>query len=282
MLKKLYFRLPAIIQNYLNKAAAKVTNSPEEEFINSNIGSNYDLASYDKKKIINRIKSALSKVDSATSLGVHLEIGKKILSMEKSKGYIVECGCYEGASTISLSIFSKIVGKQLIVYDSFEGLPEDEDKIEKRDYPFLKLTGSYKKGMYKSSLENVKNNLKYFGEYEVCDLRKGFFKNTLVNHKEEIDLLFLDVDLIKSTEECIYYLWKFINDGAYIYTDDACDMDVVKFWFNKDWWKNNFNCNAPSYVGSGCGINLGTSYSSLGFSVKNPDKSKFKKALFLY
>ena len=202
--------------------------------------------------------------------------------MEKSKGYIVECGCYEGASTISLSIFSKIVGKQLIVYDSFEGLPEDEDKIEKRDYPFLKLTGSYKKGMYKSSLENVKNNLKYFGEYEVCDLRKGFFKNTLVNHKEEIDLLFLDVDLIKSTEECIYYLWKFINDGAYIYTDDACDMDVVKFWFNKDWWKNNFNCNAPSYVGSGCGINLGTSYSSLGFSVKNPDKSKFKKALFLY
>ena len=51
MLKKLYFRLPAIIQNYLNKAAAKVTNSPEEEFINSNIGSNYDLASYDKKRL---------------------------------------------------------------------------------------------------------------------------------------------------------------------------------------------------------------------------------------
>ena len=87
---------------------------------------------------------------------------------------------------------------------------------------------------------------------------------------------------MQSTSDCIKYLWTFINNGSYIYTDDACDMDVVKFWFDKEWWNKNLNCEPPSYIGSGCGINLGNSYSSLGFTIKNSDKSKFNKALFLY
>mgnify|MGYP007000455052 len=70
-------------------------------------------------------------------------------------GYIVECGSFKGATTISLSIFSKIVGKKLIIYDSFEGLPKDIDQIQQRNYPYLKLTGKYKEGMYEGNLEEV-------------------------------------------------------------------------------------------------------------------------------
>ena len=32
MLKKLYYKLPSIYQNYLNKAASKLANNAEEEF----------------------------------------------------------------------------------------------------------------------------------------------------------------------------------------------------------------------------------------------------------
>ena len=282
MLKKLYYKLPSIYQNYLNKAASKLANNAEEEFIHNDIGKNYNLSSKDKANIVKRIRNSLSKIDSATSIDVHLELGKRLLDLPNNQGSIVECGCYQGASTVSLSIFSKIVERNLIIYDSFEGLPEDKDNVGKRNYPFLNLTGEYKKGMYKSSLENVKNNLKFYGEYDVCELRKGYFDKSLIQHKEKIDFLFLDVDLVQSTTDCIKYLWKFVNNGSYIYTDDACDMDVVKFWFDKEWWNKNFDCDPPNYVGSGCGINLGNNYSSLGFTIKNPDKSKFNKALFLY
>jgi len=282
MLKKLYYKLPTLYQNYLNKAASKLANNAEEAFIYDDSGKNYNLSSKDKENIVNRIKNALSKIDSATSIDVHLELGKRILNLPKNDGSIVECGCYQGASSVSLSIFSKIVGKNLIIYDSFEGLPPDDDNVGKRNYPFLSLTGTYKKGMYKSSIENVINNLKFYGEYDLCELRKGYFNKSLIQHKEKIDFLFLDVDLVQSTSDCIQHLWTFVNNGSYIYTDDACDMDVVKFWFDKEWWNKNLNCEPPSYIGSGCGINLGNSYSSLGFTIKNSDKSKFHKALFLY
>ena len=54
-----------------------------------------------------------------------------------------------GSSSVALSIFAKITGRKLIIYDSFEGLPEDMDDVGNRNYPHLELTGTYKKGMYK-------------------------------------------------------------------------------------------------------------------------------------
>ena len=282
MLKKIYYKLPLIIQNYIDKAASKISNSFEEEFVNSEVGSKYNLGSSDKKKIIRRIKLALKKINSATSINVHLELGKQILSLDKNEGYIVECGSFKGASTISLSIFAKIIGKKLIIYDSFEGLPSDTDQIDERNYPYLQLKGRYKKGMYEGNLEEVKNNVNHFGEIDVCDFRKGFFEDTMQSHKEKIDFLFLDVDLVSSTKDCMKFLWKYIQNDTYIYTDDACDIDVVKFWYDNKWWQDNHTCDAPGYIGSGCGIPLGGKYSSLGFTIKNQSKKNYKKAFFLY
>ena len=283
MLKKVYYKLPYIVQNYLNKAASRISNNSIEEFIYSDIGKNYNLNYKDKIKIIKRIQDAFSKIESATSLEVQVELGKKILSLdEKSEDFIVECGSFKGASSVALSIFSKTVNRKLIIYDSFEGLPYDNDEIEGRNYPHLQVTGNYKKGMYKGSLEEVEKNLKFFGEFENCILRKGEFKNVLKDHKEKIDFLFLDVDLVMSTLDCIKHLWPHINNEKYIFSDDACDIDVASVWFDQDWWKSNLNCSPPGYVGSGCGIPLGGKFSSLGYSMKNPKKSNFKKALFLF
>ena len=283
MLKKIYYKLPSNLQNYLNKAAAKISNNSIEEFVYSNIGSNYNLNETDKLKIIRRLNNAFTKIESATSLDVQLELGKKILLLDQNqKNFLVECGCYVGSSSVALSIFAKITGRKLIIYDSFEGLPEDMDDVGNRNYPHLKLTGTYKKGMYKGSKEVVIQNLKNFGEFENCELREGFYNESLKKHKETIDFLFLDVDLVQSTTDCIKYLWKYLKDDGYIFTDDACDIDVVSIWFDNEWWLKNIGCKAPGYVGSGCGIPLGGKYSSLGYTIKNPNKNKYKKAFFLY
>ena len=42
----------------------------------------------------------------------------------------------------------------------FKGLPIDEDKIDNRNYPHLKLTGKYAVYMYKATKRDVENNLK--------------------------------------------------------------------------------------------------------------------------
>ena len=67
MLKKIYYKLPSNLQNYLNKAAAKISNNSIEEFVYSNVGNNYNLNENDKLKIIRRLNNAFTKIESATT-----------------------------------------------------------------------------------------------------------------------------------------------------------------------------------------------------------------------
>ena len=72
---------------------------------------------------------------------------KEILSMPiNSKGVLIECGSFEGASTSVMSIGAKLINKKLIVYDSFEGLP-DVESTKPRLYPYLSVYGYYSKGI---------------------------------------------------------------------------------------------------------------------------------------
>ncbi len=57
-----------------------------------------------------------------------LEFMSAVLTLSKSvKGCIVEAGCYKGGSTAKFSVAAKISGRKLIVFDSFEGFPENKE-----------------------------------------------------------------------------------------------------------------------------------------------------------
>ena len=275
-LKRIYYYLPRTIQNYLNTMAFNISNNTEEDFINNDIyGKHYNLKKKDRELIVKRIRYCLSKILSATNLNVQLHLIKNVLALPKEdKNVLVECGSYKGASSVALSIAAKITNRKLIIYDSFEGLPDDESGPDnKREYPHLKIKGHYESGMYSGTLDEVEQNLKNYGEREFCIIRSGFFNKSLTNHKEKIDLLFLDVDLLTSTKDCIKYLWSHVKDNGYIYTDDSCDLKVVRIWFDKEWWLKNLNQDPPGYIGSGCGINIDKEFSSLGYTIKNPDQN---------
>ena len=286
MLKKIYYKIPSKLQIYLSKLACKFMSSPEENFLKSTIGNKHSLTANDKLLIIKKLKYSLVNVESATDLNAHLLIMSRVLELNKAgncnTSSVVECGTFKGTTAIALSIACKIINRKLIIYDSFKGLPNSEREIGKRNYPHLKFTGYYSKGMYSGSLEEVKKNVNIYGDLSVCEFRKGFFSKTLPKHKEKIDFLFLDVDLVSSTKDCIKYLWPYLSNNSYVFTDDACDMDVVKVWFDNEWWKKNLRLKAPGFIGSGCGlpINL-NSFSSLGYAIKNPDKSSYSKISWL-
>ena len=55
-----------------------------------------------------------------------------MLSIPKdSEGCIVEAGVYKGGSGAKFSIFAKLVGRRLILFDSFESLPKNLENHDK-------------------------------------------------------------------------------------------------------------------------------------------------------
>ena len=283
-LKKIFYKLPFNIQSYIARLSSYVNNGVIDDFINTPYGKKYGLDSKDRVGILKRLKASLSKVDSATSLEAQITLIKEVLSIDKKikKKFIVECGCYKGSSTIALSIAAKIIGAKLIVYDSFKGLPISEKNLGRRIYPHLDIYGYYRAGMYNGSLDEVKSNISTFGELDVCIFRSGLFSKTLKKHKERIQLCFIDVDLTSSTQDCIKYLWKKLDDNSYFYSDDACDLKVVSIWFDKNWWKKNLNENPPGYVGSGCGLPINGNYSGIGYAIKKKNLKSKNKIHWLY
>jgi hypothetical protein len=272
ILKKFYYSLPEKIRKYIYLKLGPIVNDTENDFIYSEAGKNYGLNRNDRVSIVNKIVKILSNVKSATNLNVHLTLIKKILEIPTNNvnSYIVEAGCYYGATSCTMSIAAKILKKKLIIYDSFSGLPDD-DKKELKVFNHLKVKGFYEKGMYAGSRKIVESLIKKYGEHDNCLFREGMFENTMPHHSEKICFLFLDVDLKSSTTTAISYLWPYILDNHYIFTDDSCDLGVVKLWFDDNWWNKKFGCPSPGYVGSGCGLPINGEYSSLGYTIKNVD-----------
>lgn len=230
-LKKLFWSLPLVIL-YLFYRFTKFFSQPIIlSFIFEDFGDNYKVSKSHKLKIVKKLLNAFSDIKSATSLEsniILLKFGFKLV--KKNPNFIVECGSYEGATSITLSILAEYTNRRLIIYDSFKGLPQTNH--QEAIYPHLNLKGNYKEGMFSASKVLLETNLKKYGFHDRCIIREGFFESTLINHKEKIDFLFLDVDLIDSTKTCILNLWPNVINNGFIFTDDSCDMNLIKIWFD--------------------------------------------------
>jgi O-methyltransferase len=239
-----------------------------EKFYRDEVGSAFNLGRNKKAELVERFKANTSEIPSGTAWLYHVIIAQEILSVPPAiLGDVIECGCWKGASTASLSLVCRLVGRKLIVCDSFEGLPNDDVQIA-HQYPHLKVYGFYKSGMYAGRLDEVKANVQRYGEISVCQFVPGFFSDTLIVLTEPIAFAFLDVDLASSTRDCLKYIWPLLVDGGAIFSDDSCDMEVVRVWFDEEWWRREVGERAPGYIGSGCGLPLDPNFSSLGYARK--------------
>jgi hypothetical protein len=252
-------------------------------FYEPDVGLHYHVDSRVKQELLEQFREINLRIPSATQYLYHVVLAKEILSIPKEvQGCIVECGSYKGASTASLSLVCSRVGRKLFVCDSFEGLPE-EHTLTVHEYPHLGVFGYYQKGMYAARLEEVKENISRYGDLSVCTFVPGLFSESLKTLSEPVAFAFFDVDLADSMKDCIRYIWLLLVDGGLIYTDDSCDMEVVRIWFDDVWWKQELGCRAPGYVGSGCGLPLSPDFSSLGYARKLADPTKsYKRVSWLY
>ena len=254
-----------------------------ERFYDSHVGGAYRVDRRAKTELVKRFRSITQQIPSGTRWLYHVVLATEVLNVPPSvRGAVVECGCWKGASTASLSLVCAKVGRKLIVCDSFEGLPEDEPQVV-HQYPHVGVFGYYQKGMYAGRLEEVKENISQYGDLSVCQFVPGFFSESLKTLDEPLVFAFLDVDLASSLRDCVKYVWPLLVDEGVVYTDDSCDMEVVRVWFDDVWWQREIGTRAPGYVGSGSGLPLSPDYSSLGYvrKVLNPEQ-KYKRVSWLY
>ena len=133
-------------------------------------------------------------------------------------GCIVEAGCFKGGSTAKLSIAAAEVGRKLVVFDSFEGIPENG---EPHDTTIFGDKARFAAGSYTGRLAEVSDNVARWGELDVCEMKPGWFADTMPAFSQPVAVGFVDVDLASSTRTCLEHLYPRLIPGGVLFSHDG-------------------------------------------------------------
>lgn len=193
------------------------------------------------------------RIPTGTSFKSHLAMALKILETPPEvPGAILECGTWKGGSAANLSLVCKIVGRKLLIYDSFQGLPEGEP--EDREAP------NYQKGDFCGTLDEVRSNVRRHGAIECCEFVEGWFDETLPKLRSPVLLAFLDVDLEASLETCVRNIWPHLAETGYVFIDEFVGLDYCALFYSERFWSTHFSRTPPGLIGAGTGLPLGEYY----------------------
>ncbi len=142
------------------------------------------------------------------------QIFRTVRALATVPGDLAEVGVYRGAS--SRIIREAEPSKPFHLFDTFEGLPRPSGKDE-----------AFYEGLYKSSIEDVKNYLK---GYRNLHFYKGMFPETAAPASDcRFSFVHLDVDLYESTLSCLTFFWpRLVAGGALISHDYSSSPGVLR------------------------------------------------------
>lgn len=164
------------------------------------------------------------------------------------EGHVAECGCFKGGATAKYSHVCFALGRRLVVFDSFEGLPEE--KTARPYFNFIdKVEVNWTRGDYRAGLESVTRNVGSFGKGEVVDWVPGFFENSLPGWSGRLAAIILDVDLVESTKTALRYLYPRLSHGGLVFSQDAHLQPIVDLFEDADFWHSISGREPPEFVG---------------------------------
>ena len=239
-------------------------------FIGNGAASTYDQAT--RSRIVGAFERIHAEVEAAHPPTDALFIAETLLALE-CPGVIVECGCYRGASAAKLSILARETGRRLLVFDSFEGLPEVDADLGPDFYVRDGSHPRWARGRYDGGLDLVKANIERLGDLTVTSFYKGWFKDTLTatNITEPIALAFTDVDLASSARDCLVGLWPRLSDGGVLFSHDVAFLHALQAMTDENLWRDVLGEQVPILFGAGYGMCDASPH--LGFMVKGRNLS---------
>jgi O-methyltransferase len=202
---------------------------------------------FERLKIILKCYQISYFVDCPHMESELIAVIKAVLSFD-NQGVVVECGSYKGGSSAKLSLASHIAKKKLFIFDSFEGLPNNKEQHGKNIFGGQ---AHFPAGSYLGTLKEVKENIQKFGKIESCHFIKGWFKDTLPNFSEKIDIAFLDVDLVSSTKTCLKYLYPLLTNKGVIFSQDGHLPLILNLLEDSDFWEKEVGSVMPKMRGLG-------------------------------
>jgi O-methyltransferase len=165
-------------------------------------------------------------------------------------GCIAEAGCFKGGGTAKLSIVASVLNRQLVVFDSFQGLSPNTEPHEANIFGDS-IKGRFRTGEFRASLDEVYDSVRMFGGITACRFVEGWFQDTLPRFKGPIAGLYLDVDLASSTATCLKYLYPLISHGGLMYSQDGDFPLVIDIFADHQFWNTQVGCSRPEIVGLG-------------------------------
>jgi O-methyltransferase len=229
------------------RMARRTTLSDLKAYVSFIFHGNLPVSVVDRLKIIKQLNVISLNVPHHHTQDEMLQCITAILaSRATGGGVIVEAGCFKGGSTAKFSLAAAIVGKQLVVFDSFEGLPQNTEPH--RQTIFGEQIG-FREGLYKGALEEVRDYVSAYGRIDRCNFVKGWFDDTLPNFHDPISVIYIDVDLVSSTRACIKYLYPLLEPGGVMFSQDAHIPLVIELLDSDEFWQNEIGCRKPRIEG---------------------------------
>lgn len=155
-------------------------------------------------------------------------------------GDVVEFGCYVGTTSVFLADALAGSGRELWLYDSFEGLPEKSVKDSSpagEQFRAGELFAS-KKQLIKNLRHhaNTKTRIKkaWFSDLEPCDV------------PELIAFAFLDGDYYQSIIDPLQLIWPRLSPGATIIVDDYANEALPGAARAVDEWTKRYDVTVKS------------------------------------
>jgi O-methyltransferase len=160
------------------------------------------------------------------------------LCRAKNREVILEAGCWHGGSSAKFSIICKMLGYRLLIYDSFQGVEPVEDRS--------KIRGCHDfSGEYACQQDLVEENIRKYGEINVCIFIGGWFSDTLKEVHHPIKVAYIDCDSAKGTNEVLSgVIPAMVKDGC-IFSQDFHIKSVRDLLLNPSTWKR-FGYKVPS------------------------------------
>jgi O-methyltransferase len=146
-------------------------------------------------------------------------------------GAFVECGTWRGGASFLMARRALRRGERRIVwmFDSFEGLPAPKEIDGPAAASWATDTSSpnYLDNC-RADIEDVQRSIDRLGLEGVCLPVKGWFNDTLITHKHQIQriaLLRIDGDWYESVKVCLAELVPLVSPGGIVILDDYWTWD---------------------------------------------------------
>lgn len=210
----------------------------------------YRMSWWRRFRLVARLWRNTRRVPTGVSYKAHVAMAAKLFAIPpETEGVVVECGCWQGGTSVNLSILARLAGRKLVVYDSFQGLPAPT--------PGDRHAKPESEGFFRGEIETVRAHIEKYGAPEVVELRPGWFADSLPHHTEPIALMFLDVDYQASLHDCVVNLWPHLNAKGYVFLDEFVLLDYCGLFWSESFWQRHFGTTPPGLMGSGTGVGVG-------------------------